>query len=420
MASPLDPDQDLTVGQFGFHIPAEGNPLVDIRDAMSMRIGDIAEQPMGKLVLPDATEQLTPEETKALADQGISAGMDALVPSAKLVGGALTFGSKLFKSFDQGKLDKAMKRLADGDDPHLVRMEEGYFVGPDGVPRIEFSDRNTKFLGLPKSSLGRNLDEVMGHDVLYKEYPDLKNVKVKVEHTPGTNGTFTAKFNKEGKITDGDITINPLNKDGTKRTEQEITETMLHETQHWIQVKEMMAEGSSPELFAAMREQIPELADSFKSADDTFQFGRFLNSNPQMRQESFPKIIQEYAANNPDAALNISSARKFFDGKTDLKGLLQAKNITKDRLIMAGSLELADDGFNYSRTMGEVEAFDVAERFRHAREITDKELRERVPALAKKTIRIKNKVLGTDELINKQTARGDKGATIEDLSFGVK
>jgi hypothetical protein len=153
------------------------------------------------------------------------------------------FGGEKAEGIDPQQLERARKMIAEGVDPKDVyaktRTENttGWFVGPDGKLRFEFSDKdaaldNKVFESLKKGGT-TTLGDVLKHDDLFKYYPGAKDVTVRLltkeEQDEGLNGFYDPKTNLLA------ISSDP----------KQASSTILHESQHFIQEKEGFSPGGS-------------------------------------------------------------------------------------------------------------------------------------------------------------------------------
>jgi hypothetical protein len=166
----------------------------------------------------------------------------------------------------QARLTEAEKRnlaLAErleteGVNPLRIRDATGFIRNPaDGKWRLEQSDHRaklkiamsameafntslmSKLAGKPEDikymSMGKEyaLSEVLQHTDLFDRYPELKNVRVSREELPAEDHGF---FNSDNNYIG-------INRDLGRK---DFLETLMHEVQHWIQVKEGFAVGGGP------------------------------------------------------------------------------------------------------------------------------------------------------------------------------
>ena len=158
-----------------------------------------------------------------------------------------TFGGIGARGANTRMLDVSERALLAGKDADEVRRITGWFKGMEGKPRFEINDREMKIRPLDEFSwadkFGRyankntTLENVIDHEQLFKQYPELKNVKV--EFGPHLQG--------KGQYGEFDNTRNAITIYGGM-DRRGVEETLTHEIQHWIQKKEGFARGGSPSL----------------------------------------------------------------------------------------------------------------------------------------------------------------------------
>lgn len=145
-------------------------------------------------------------------------------------------------------LKKAEAMKAEGKSRTEIWKETGTFQGKDGVWRHELSDSPATLAeGLNKNQFdpsllaplklgeSRKLGDLLKHPELYRNFPELKNARVRgVPESMSIRGGF-----------------NEATKDfylGSDTPEQ-LRETLLHEVQHYIQSQSGMARGGHPSQF---------------------------------------------------------------------------------------------------------------------------------------------------------------------------
>jgi len=364
------------------------------------------------------------------------AAMDFATPGIPLAGFAGTFGSMGFKSFDKlaPQLDEAVGRLLKGENPEQVRKDTGFFIAGDGFPRYEFSDATARvdMSKLPKNSAANvKIRDLIDHDILYNEYPDMEKIQVRMETNPKNAGSFQGRFDYQGNLIGGTIWIDP------KAPKEQVTATLLHEMQHWIQAKEMIAEGSDPALFKAFREHLPEAERERESFAATVDFAKWLKQNPKRAKDNIEKLVSNFEQVN-GVSLKRELAEHYYNGDVsvaDLKGMLYQYD---NELDFMRNLTDSGDGFNYFRTMGEVEARDVANRWLDLQKgvYTAQEAKDIPPVLNAKEVAVVSKdnpnhlakkgdlrLLGPEEQIvirRSAKSRANEETTLSDLQFGMK
>lgn len=155
------------------------------------------------------------------------------MPIAKAVGGVDgTLGS--FAGVKSRTADRSLLKLAQdaedlGFDPEQVRKSTGWMRGAEDRWKYEIDDSNSKFdFKSLEDGNRRNLYQVLDHPELYDAYPELKEVRVKLN--PSQRG---ASYNNQTNI----ITL------GSKFHDHG---TLMHEVQHAIQEIEGFAKGGAP------------------------------------------------------------------------------------------------------------------------------------------------------------------------------
>lgn len=144
----------------------------------------------------------------------------------------------------KASLAAAQLDVANGVDPKTVWEQTGWYKGIDGQWRFEIDDSKAQFKGVLEGKSFRDiarmeettLGEILSHDELFTQYPELRDVKFEVRSIPldiyrSTQGWFDVAQNK---LFVTPYATNPLS-------------TVLHEAQHWIQNKEGFENGANPD-----------------------------------------------------------------------------------------------------------------------------------------------------------------------------
>lgn len=200
---------------------------------------------------------------------------------------------------------------------------KGKFFGGDGVPRVEFDDSKAKlnFTDTAKKGLGAGQDvplkEVFDHPVMYKQYSQVADLPVRMDTS--LPGNTTGALAGDGSA----ILINPR----TVTDEKKLKDTLLHESQHWIQNKEGMARGTSPGELAGI---VPA------------------NANNTSRLIALQEKLDEAQMN-----LGNGTTQKQVDTlKKELNDAVRTSQVAMDK-------EVKNQSSNYLRSLAEVDARNV-------------------------------------------------------------
>lgn len=203
------------------------------------------------------------------------------------------------------------------------------------------------------------LADVLEHDSLYEAYPELRNVKVRLESDTGSkNGSYDPSTNT--------ITISE-----DKPGDSAKVGTMLHEIQHAIQQIEGWESGASPEYWAA-REY-----ESGDTASDRAQelYSRILNSldkadqNKVIRYNELDREMEATFSADPESEAGKRYAK--YEAEQDKLYEELYKNEWFRRLLdLQRKMENPQSAYYemYLNTAGEIEARNVSERYRMAQE----------------------------------------------------
>ena len=203
------------------------------------------------------------------------------------------------------------------------------------------------------------LADVLQHDSLYEAYPELRDVKVRLESDTGSkNGSYDPSTNT--------ITISE-----DKPGDSAKVGTMLHEIQHAIQQIEGWESGASPEYWAE-REY-----ESGDTASDRAQelYSRILNSldkadqNKVIRYNELDREMEATFSADPESEVGKRYAK--YEAEQDKLYEELYKNEWFRRLLdLQRQMENPQSAYYemYLNTAGEIEARNVSERYRMAQE----------------------------------------------------
>jgi hypothetical protein len=118
------------------------------------------------------------------------------------------------------------------------------FEGVDGKPRFEVDDSKAKTIDTPyrneSRTTGERLGDILDHPALYKQYPELKDLRV-IDGSDDNAGIIAS-----GRKGGYDPETNTIRM-GNTYSREEYRDTLLHEIQHVIQTKERFAPGGTPD-----------------------------------------------------------------------------------------------------------------------------------------------------------------------------
>lgn len=153
-----------------------------------------------------------------------------------------------------------------GEDALTIKLATGWERGADKLWKYEIDDNWFALKAFPGSVAWREafmahqeayspafyatLDEILLADDLFKAYPALKNVKVKMDELGGAYGEYTTKTEifTGKKSESGEITLD------YGIPESEVRNVLLHEVQHAIQEIEGFARGGTQEASSKIKE----------------------------------------------------------------------------------------------------------------------------------------------------------------------
>ena len=287
------------------------------------------------------------------------------------------------------RLADAKKRIADGESSEQVRRETGWFQGYDGKWRLEIDDSKMRFdlagtlmrnpdvrrynelmqkflYDMPTAdeiaeikSIEQNikgvnlkpqmLGDMMDHSALFAAYPELEDIRVKFMASDEFGGRYHADDNL--------IEINEKYLKDTKK----LTETLMHEVQHAIQNIEGFSTGASA-LYWAERVSPEELR---KKAETEIR--EILQGLPKELQNKYDRyneldrVLTDLLFADETDEVKYAHYEAIQDELYEelyqydwFKQLQYAESILRDPGSAYHSL--------YTRTAGEIEARDVANR----------------------------------------------------------
>ena len=238
----------------------------------------------------------------------------------------------------------------------------GWFQGPEGAWRFEFSDTGAQFNPetLTKMHAGEQtqLNDLVSHPQLFQYYPHLKDVKLQgltqAEEDTGLRGSY-------------DPTTNTLK---LLKDPERARSTLMHELQHMIQAKENWAEGGgdeAPASFAKLKNKANALDNKISNIEgDMNELKRIFDA----RFENLPKIdMNDYDRSKAERAEAFRQLLADKDAAYSALAAARAKKEAEEKQKLTEFNKRADEfarnfsGYEiYRRLGGETEARNTQAR----------------------------------------------------------
>ena len=281
------------------------------------------------------------------------------------------------KNADLSMLKKAKRMKKRGDSMEEILKKTGWYIGMDGKWKFEISDKDARFERgyWPQDEVIKDnpltwqmgyMEQFFQHEKLYEAYPELRKVFVIFSenmHNDNSGGVASEKL----------IMLN------AKDNNEQLKDTLIHEIQHLIQMKEGFARGTSIEYWEKkglrneklkkVREDLEKLVNSLSEEDKKLydEFYEFL-------QESGAKPIAFVPGEKLDTKTErlLESLTKFKSLMSEKTWIKKAYEYNKILLNQKGAYEKL-----YFNTAGEIEARDAALRS----DLTKNRRKEILPAM---------------------------------------
>ena len=295
-----------------------------------------------------------------------------------------SMGGEKAKTADIAALEQAKELQKQGMNAEDIFRQTGWYTGADGKWRFEVDDSGMKitkeYLLLTDGEY--LLRDIVSHDELFKAYPQLGDMKVKVSflnmEQKGIAGLYDAK-------TDTII----LNR-AIYLPDNSILDLLVHEIQHKIQRIEGLSRGSSPEYWRKRGISEDEY-NKFKNAT-RMKMEREMRSLGESERSDMRRYF-ELDKQVADALSNAAelSGKEDFEGAAEILDRIDETEREHDELYkklygkdwfnritdLQNQMDVSDNLYTvfYHNTAGEIEARDVTER----RTLTAEERRNRMP-----------------------------------------
>lgn len=221
------------------------------------------------------------EVSSALSELiGIGPAKAASLPLARK-GGTMArpvlFAGEKSEAADTGALSRAKTMLAGGATPDEIWQKTGWHHGNDGLWRYEIDDSKARF---KRDFKGRGdsgtLDDLIDHREFFRAYPGASKIPFRTgKLESGDDAVFEP---------DGSITIAEGTPSGRAR---ELLETLLHETQHWIEDIEGFHYGDKSPY------------DRRRGENEAFSVEKRSQMTAQQRRMANPQIAIERESDRP-------------------------------------------------------------------------------------------------------------------------
>lgn len=266
------------------------------------------------------------------------------------------------RTWNAAAAQRAQEMEADGATPEQIWRETGTFRSPDGKWRQEISDLPATWT---ENKSGKVLSDVLNHPELYKAYPDMAQVPVRLPTKEGRYGSYTPPYFPGGEA----IEVGPSDR----------LNVALHESMHGIQEKQNFARGGQPFIDTPVEDYV-------KTAKLITNFGPKINEIIRLnrllpKDERLPYMVgwaerefdaYGYMAHIEDTVKNPEIRQKLLEITEEL-----AAERDKVYGMKQGILLESEKLKNYKRIPGEAEARAVEARAAYPPSV----LRERLPTL---------------------------------------
>jgi len=231
-----------------------------------------------------------------------------------------------------GALAKAREMLAKGKDEEAVWQETGWMKGAEGKWRFEIDDSRAKITAEIKElsidsfdfEEGIKLIDFLVHPALFKAYPQLKKIPIKMELGELNLLTKGLKPGASYSPEKGTIEIRAKNLNQAK-------DQVIHEIQHAIQVIEGFARGGMPGQFVSKyRQRMWDLMDTVN------QYNMALKENidnPAVYNRLMDKklaVVKEYQELEEIGPLEAVQKYKRLAGEIEAREVAMRKDLTPE------------------------------------------------------------------------------------------
>ena len=295
------------------------------------------------------------------ADQGESADNEGRVSPDNGDRGGIKKSKKIQHSYkgehaedaDHGLLAQARELEADGVSSEDIRQRTGWFKSYDGKWRYEIDDSKMEFIG---AEVGKEttLGKAIKHDELFKAYPQLKDVRFKLEELKNKDGQYD--------FTNNILTLSPsLIQNG--KLIPKAKSLLIHEIQHAIQHIEGFARGGSVDVYKSklLKERTRRLSIAAGASETVLK----------KIEKEFGDYGLEITRDYLDLLENPDPGEDYFNDLAEIEAELKDEGLydlvnkyVKNKFATAEEIQkISKDAWDqYEKTAGEIEAYDVGDR----------------------------------------------------------
>ncbi|MBR2474158.1 MAG: hypothetical protein IKB51_03920 [Clostridia bacterium] len=257
------------------------------------------------------------------------------------------------KTADKGLLAQAEELEAQGATSEDIRKKTGWFRSYDKLWRYEIDDSKMEFLGA-EVDIETTLGEVIKHDELFKAYPQLRDVKFKLD----------SNLNEKGYYNYGNNLIAiPANL--VSASDNKLEKLLIHEIQHAIQQIEGFARGGNYNV--NQQKMLKEQTRNLQVASGKKEY--ILRRIAREFGEYGSGITKEYEylLKHPDEGEDYFNDIEEIETEMKEEGLFELVNeyIGYDSELAENMETIRRESWEkYQNTAGEIEAYDVADRLK--------------------------------------------------------
>ena len=330
-------------GEIQIKLIARGDCFYDIT-----KIEDITNGSAGQALIKAASSVSTSSDT--IISQNPEKSTPELKKSKKI---QHSYKGEHAEDADHGLLAQARELEADGVSSEDIWQQTGWFRSYDGKWRYEIDDSKMEFIG---AEVGKEttLGKVIRHDELFKAYPQLKDVRFKLEELKNKDGQYD--------FTNNILTLSPSLLQNGKLIPK-AKSLLIHEIQHAIQHIEGFARGGSVDVYKSklLKERTRRLSIVAGASETVLK----------KIEKEFGDYGLEITRDYLDLLENSDPSEDYFNDLAEIEAELKDEGLydlvskyVKNKFATAEEIQkISKDAWDqYEKTAGEIEAYDVGKR----------------------------------------------------------